>query len=225
MGQREGEFPGVAFAVNTFLTERIEETIAGFAAPLVISLHGNDLDLLDRDAQAVASALSRVPGRWDVQVQAPPGTPQIVVRLRQERAAALGIAPLDCARDAVGAAYEGAEVAQVYQGNRVVSLVVVLAPEDATALRTSGGCSCAAADGGSVPLRDVADIDSRRRPLQDPPFRRPSASDRHRRVWPDAISRRSRRVCAPSPKDVKLAPETMPCSRAPRARRRKRAKI
>jgi Cu/Ag efflux pump CusA len=127
MGKRQGEFAGVAFAVNTFLTERIEETIAGFAAPLVISLHGNDLDLLDRDAQRVAAVLARVPGAADVQVQAPPGTPQIVVRLRQERAAALGLAPLD-ALETVSAAYDGAEVAQVYQGNRVISLIVVLAP-------------------------------------------------------------------------------------------------
>jgi CzcA family heavy metal efflux pump len=158
MGQREGEYPGVAFAVNTFLTERIEETIAGFAAPMVISLHGNDLDLLDRDAQAVASALSRVPGARDVQVQAPPGTPEIVVRLRQERAAALGLAPLD-AVEAVSAAYEGTEVAQVYQGNRVVSLVVVLAPEVRNSVAQIGRLQLRTADGRLVPLRDVADID------------------------------------------------------------------
>ena len=53
-GQRGGGFAGVAFAVNTFLTERIEETIAGFPAPVVINLYGNNLDVLDRDAQAVA---------------------------------------------------------------------------------------------------------------------------------------------------------------------------
>ena len=34
-GERGGGYPGVTFAVNTFLTERIEETIAGFAAPMV----------------------------------------------------------------------------------------------------------------------------------------------------------------------------------------------
>src|SRR5262249_26866643 len=126
-GERGGSFAGVAFAVNTFLTERIEETIAGFAAPLVINLYGPNLDLLDHDAQAVAAALARVPGARDVQVQAPPGTPQLVVRLRQERAAALGIAPLD-AVEAVSAAYEGAEGAQVYQGNRLTRLFVGLAP-------------------------------------------------------------------------------------------------
>jgi len=156
-GERGGSFAGVAFAVNTFLTERIEETIAGFAAPLVINLYGSNLDLLDRDAQAVAAALARVPGARDVQVQAPPGTPQLVVRLRQERAAALGIAPLD-ALETVSAAYGGALVAQVYQANHVIPVVVVLAPETRDRIAEIGRLQLRAADGRLVPLRDVADI-------------------------------------------------------------------
>jgi CzcA family heavy metal efflux pump len=157
-GTRGGGFVGVAFAVNTFLTERIEETIAGFPAPVVINLYGSDLDLLDRDAQAVASSLARVPGARDVQVQAPPGTPQIVVRLRQERAAALGIAPLD-AIETINAAYEGADLAQIYQGSHVVSLVVVLAPDGRNRPSRIGRLQLRAADGRLVPLRDIADIE------------------------------------------------------------------
>ncbi len=155
-GERGG-FAGVTFAVNTFLTERIEETIAGFAAPLVINLYGSNLDLLDRDAQAVAAAVSEVPGARDVQVQAPPGTPQIVVRLRQDRAAPLGIAPLD-ALEAISAAYEGAQVAQVFQANHVIPLVVVLAPETRDRIAEIGRLQLRAADGRLVPLRDIADI-------------------------------------------------------------------
>ncbi len=155
-GERGG-FAGVTFAVNTFLTERIEETIAGFAAPLVINLYGSNLDLLDRDAQAVAAAVSKVPGARDVQVQAPPGTPQLVVRLRGDRAAALGIAPLD-ALEAISAAYEGAQVAQVYQANHVIPLVVVLAPGTRDRIAEIGRLQLRAADGRLVPLRDIADI-------------------------------------------------------------------
>jgi len=156
-GERGGSFAGVTFAVNTFLTERIEETIAGFAAPLVINLYGSNLDLLDHDAQSVAAALSAVSGARDVQVQAPPGAPQVVVRLRQERAAASGIAPLD-AVEAISAAYEGVQVAQVYQANHVVPLVVVLAPEARNKIAQIGRLQLRSADGRLVPLRDVADI-------------------------------------------------------------------
>lgn len=59
-GERGGGFPGVTFAVNTFLTERIEETVTGFAAPLAVNLFGSSLDALDRDAQQVAAAIGQV---------------------------------------------------------------------------------------------------------------------------------------------------------------------
>src|SRR5262249_55563405 len=62
-GRRQGGFAGVTFAVNTFLTERIEETLTGFAAPFVVTLYGADLDALDRDAQAVAGVMPALPGR------------------------------------------------------------------------------------------------------------------------------------------------------------------
>ncbi|NBQ84915.1 MAG: efflux RND transporter permease subunit, partial [Methylophilaceae bacterium] len=51
-------FVGVNFAINTFLTERIEETISGYAASQVINIYGHDLDALDRDAQQVAGVLA-----------------------------------------------------------------------------------------------------------------------------------------------------------------------
>ena len=127
-GQRGYQFPGVTFAVNTFLTERIEETITGFAAPLVVNLYGTDLDLLDRDAQAVAAALAGVPGARDVQLQAPPGTPQLTIRLRHERLAALGPAAARRPGGDPGRLWRRARSGQIYEGNHVIDLVVVLDP-------------------------------------------------------------------------------------------------
>jgi CzcA family heavy metal efflux pump len=156
-GERGAQFPGVTFAVNTFLTERIEETITGFAAPLVINIYGTDLDLLDRDAQAVATAVSGVPGARDVQLQAPPGTAQLAIRLRHERMAALGVQP-GTALDAIQTAFAGAQVGQVYEGSRVVDLVVVLAPEARDRVPAVGALRLRAADGRLIQLQDVADV-------------------------------------------------------------------
>ncbi|HEY7760456.1 MAG TPA: efflux RND transporter permease subunit [Burkholderiales bacterium] len=156
-GERGAQFPGVTFAVNTFLTERIEETITGFAAPLVINIYGTDLDLLDRDAQAVATAVGGVPGARDVQLQAPPGTAQLAIRLRHERMAALGVQP-GAALEAIQTAFAGAQVGQVYEGSRVVDLVVVLAPEARERVPAVGDLRLRAADGRLLRLRDVADV-------------------------------------------------------------------
>ena len=53
-------FPGVSFAINTFLAERIEETVSGYAAEFVIEIFGQDLDLLDRDANVLAQAIAQI---------------------------------------------------------------------------------------------------------------------------------------------------------------------
>jgi CzcA family heavy metal efflux pump len=156
-GERGGGYPGVTFAVNTFLTERIEETIAGFAAPMVVNLFGTSLDQLDRDAQQVAATMNRVPGAREVQVQSPPGAPELTIRLRQERVAALGLTPLEVL-ETVHAAYDGAHVAQVYQGSNVINLVVVLKPELRNDINRVGQLQLRARDGRLVRLSEVADI-------------------------------------------------------------------
>jgi CzcA family heavy metal efflux pump len=157
-GARGVSFPGVAFAVNTFLTERIEETITGYAAPFVVMLYGADLGALDRDALAVAGALAAVPGATDVQLQAPPGAPQISVRLRHEAIAALGLTPLGVLQ-AVHAAYDGAVVGQLRQGTQAIDLVVLLPPEQRDSVAKVGTLSLRNPDGRLVTLSDVADVE------------------------------------------------------------------
>ena len=124
-GDAKADFVGVNFAINTFLTERIEETISGYAASTVINIYGNDLDALDRDAQQIASVVANIKGAQDVLVQSPPGTPQAVIRLRPDKLASWGMQTTDVL-DTIRAAFEGVPIAQIYLGSRVVGLSVVL---------------------------------------------------------------------------------------------------
>ena len=48
--------------MNSFLTERINETLSGRTADLGIKVFGNDLDVLDREAQKINGVLSRIGG-------------------------------------------------------------------------------------------------------------------------------------------------------------------
>src|SRR5574341_752111 len=41
-------FPGLTFKVMPFLVERMEETLSGATAEIVVRLRGDDLDALDR---------------------------------------------------------------------------------------------------------------------------------------------------------------------------------
>ncbi|HZV98347.1 MAG TPA: efflux RND transporter permease subunit, partial [Methylophilaceae bacterium] len=156
-GNMTNGFPGVNFAINTFLTERIEETISGYAAAMVINIYGRDLDALDRDAQAIAGVLASVPGAADVLVQSPPGTPQLVVRLRNDKLLQWGLQPTDVL-DNIRAAYESVPVTQVYQGNRVIGVSVVLDDQSRSNLQQIGKLPLINEEGKMVRLQDVADI-------------------------------------------------------------------
>jgi Cu/Ag efflux pump CusA len=119
------KFPGVYFAIKSFLTERIEETLAGAVGDVVVKVFGDDLATLDEKAHEVAGALERIVGARDVQVRSPPGTPRAVIHLRPERVATLGLRTLDVL-EAVETAFQGTVVAQVHEGSRVADVIVIL---------------------------------------------------------------------------------------------------
>src|SRR5262249_12400643 len=122
------KFPGMTCAAMTFLSERIDEILAGVRAQVVIKIFGDDLDVLDQEAKQVAQVISSTRGAVDVQVEAPPGTPAMVVRLRPERLLQFGFQPVRVL-EAVQAAYQGTVVGQVYEANRVFNIAVILKPE------------------------------------------------------------------------------------------------
>lgn len=152
-----GAYPGVTFSVNTFLTERIEETVAGFPAAIAVNVFGSDLDLLDRDAREIAEVVAAVEGARDVQIQAPAGTAQLGVRLLHEKLAAHGLASRDVLA-AVQTAYEGTKVGQVYFGNQPVDVAVILEPDARRAPVQVAALPIRAPDGRMLRLGDVADV-------------------------------------------------------------------
>lgn len=156
-GVAEQGFVGVNFAINTFLTERIEETISGYAASMVINVYGSDLDALDRDAQEIAATLSEVAGAEDVLVQSPPGTPQVVIRLRPEKLTEWGLKTVDVL-DTLRIAYEGVPISQVYLGNHVVGLGVMLEEEARDDIGDIGNIPFFNPDKKLLHLKDIAFI-------------------------------------------------------------------
>lgn len=151
-------FPGVHFAIKPFLTERIEETISGSTAEVVIKLYGDDLDQLDTTAQQVARTISGMAGTVDVQVESPPGAPQQVIRLRPDKLHEFGIAPV-AVLDAIEAAYQGKSVGQTYEGNRTFDVTVRLEAALRQRPEHVGALFVRNADGALIPVRALADIE------------------------------------------------------------------
>ena len=156
-GVAETGFVGANFAINTFLTERIEETISGYTASHIIHIYGQDLDALDADARQIANVLSSIKGATDVQVLSPPGTPQAVIRLRPDALAKWGLQTTDVL-DTIRAAFESVPVNQVYLGNRTVGLSVSMHLEARDDIGDIGQISLFNPDGKLLHLKDITYI-------------------------------------------------------------------
>lgn len=151
------QLPGVSFSVETFLSERIEETISGYTAAVVFNIYGTDLDALDEEAQETARVISAVPGASDVLVQSPPGTPQLVVQLRPADLARWGLDAVSVL-DVVRTAFGGDTVGQVAQGVRVIDVAVVLDPLDRQNPFQVAALPLRTPDGNYIQLNQVASV-------------------------------------------------------------------
>lgn len=150
-------FPGISTSVNTFLVERIDETISGTPAPVVISVFGNNLDNIDRVSMQIAHLVALLRGAASVRVQSPPGTPELSVRLEQARLSRYGFRPVDV-MDAIQSAYRGVTVAQEHDGVRSYDVSVILKPSDRMDIGQVGSLLLRNPDGVMVPLHDLAEL-------------------------------------------------------------------
>jgi len=150
-------FPGVSFGVNTFLAERIEETVSGYAAEFVVEVFGNDLDLLDRDAAQIARVLRGIEGARDITIQSPPGTPQMVFQIDPARLSDRGLQMVEVL-DLLRTFYGGIEVGQVVERGRTIPLVAIAGLEHRQALERAGQLRFQSPDGSLFRLADVAEL-------------------------------------------------------------------
>jgi len=151
------QFPGLTFKVMPFLVERMEETLSGATAEIVVTLRGDELGALDRAAEAVRRVMLKVRGAADVTVESQASAPELVVRLRHDRVAALGFAPT-AVLEAVETTFQGAEVGQVFDGTRVFDVTVRLPTAEHRTAESIGKLLLTSAAGLRVPLRELADV-------------------------------------------------------------------
>ncbi|MGD9602866.1 MAG: efflux RND transporter permease subunit [Gammaproteobacteria bacterium] len=149
--------PGITFEANTFLTERIDETISGYTAPVVVNLFGSDLDVLDAKAHELAAVLREVPGARNVRVRAAHPTPTLAIALDAASLARFG---LDARQvlEAVRSAYGGHVVNEIARDNRRVPVIVLLPDAQRRDADRLGELIVARRAGAPVRLADVATV-------------------------------------------------------------------
>jgi CzcA family heavy metal efflux pump len=150
-------FPGLSTSVNTFLEERIDETISGTTAPVVVNVFGDNLDVIDRTAQQIAQLIGTIHGVASVRVESPPGIPELSVRLNPDALSRAGLRPVEVL-DAIQAAYSGVTVSQIYEGSRTWDVAVVLDPARRRTVGDIGQLMVRNTDGLAVTLGTLATI-------------------------------------------------------------------
>ena len=152
--------PGVRWWANTFLTERIHETLSGVTAPVVVTIYGRRLAALNADALRIAAALRKVRGAAGVRIQTPPGTPELSIRLKRAALTRYGFTS-GKVLGAIQTSYSGRTVGRVYTAGRSFPIVVVLPPARRTDPAAIGQVPLESPTGLVVPLSALAHIRER----------------------------------------------------------------
>jgi CzcA family heavy metal efflux pump len=153
------------------------------ASPFAVDVFGEDLDQVDKAADAVAAVLRKLHGAGDVAETSNTRAPAIRIDLNFQRLAIYGLSAADVL-DTVQTVFQGKPVSQVYQDGRAFDLVVI-GPD---ALRQDpegvGKLLLRSSSGVSVPLRRVANV---------------YLTDGRTRIQHDAGQRVQRVTAAPTP--------------------------
>lgn len=151
------EIPGANFSLKPFLTERVEETISGNTAPVVVNVFGSDFREIDDVAAAVVAAMASVKGGRDVRLRTAPTAPELTMKLREGDLVRWGLQPVDVL-DVIRTAYQGEIVGRVHDGNLAFNIVTLLTPESRSSVAKIGDLPIRTPGGTFVALRQIADI-------------------------------------------------------------------
>ncbi|MGJ4930489.1 efflux RND transporter permease subunit [Bradyrhizobium sp. HKCCYLS2038] len=151
------DFAGFNLSIKTYLTERIEETLSGFNAAVVINVFGPDLDDLEQASRDIARELGEVWGAIDIQQQSPPGMPQVNVTLRPTDLQSWGLDAVEVL-ELIRTAYQGDVVGQAYEGNVVFNVIVKLDPDASARPTQIGDMPIRTPSGAYVLLKQIADV-------------------------------------------------------------------
>ena len=157
------QFPGVEFNFSQYIQDNVEEAASGVKGENSVKVYGNDLQTLEKTADAVAGVLAKVPGIEDLAVLRSLGQPTIRIDVDRVRAARYGLAPGDV-NAVVQTAIGGQSAGDLYEGtsDRHFPMMVRLAAPFRQSLDSIRRIpvAAAAATGGviQVPLEDLADV-------------------------------------------------------------------
>jgi cobalt-zinc-cadmium resistance protein CzcA len=151
------KIPGIAYIFEQPIANKLAEMMTGTEGQLSVKLFGPDLDVLNEKIKEVRNVLASVRGATDLQIEQTTGIPQLVIRLRREKLARFGLQVAEVA-DIIQTALEGMEVSDVYEKDRVTSLLIRLPEEYRSSEEAIKNLLVDVLGGSRIPLSELADI-------------------------------------------------------------------
>lgn len=119
------QVPGTFSVLSSPLADRIGHLLSGVSAPVVVKIHGPDLDELQRLGARALSVARSIPGLESARLEPLASVPQLRIEVDRRRALAFGLTP-GALNDQLSRLLGGETVAVLQQGARSYDLVVRL---------------------------------------------------------------------------------------------------
>jgi CzcA family heavy metal efflux pump len=147
-GLEEGDNPTTGSGLNV---------LTGSDEPLVVRVFGQDLDVLQREANRVRGIVAQVDGVEDPRIELPAAQPTLQIEVDLDKARAEGIKPGDVRR-AEATLLQGLQVGSIFQQQKVFQVIVQGAPQVRQSVASVRNLLIDRPGGGHVRLGDVADV-------------------------------------------------------------------
>src|SRR5216117_601198 len=89
---------GFTFNIMQFISERIEETLTGTTATVVVKVFGPDLDVLQAKGAEVRNVMAGIAGVTDLSLEQQTGVPKLLIRFHRETMSLHGLNSSDVAQ-------------------------------------------------------------------------------------------------------------------------------
>jgi cobalt-zinc-cadmium resistance protein CzcA len=153
------KIPGVIFNFSQVIQDNVEEAMSGVKGENSIKLFGRDLKTLEAKAVEIENVMKDVKGVKDLGIFRLVGQPNLLIQVDRETSARYGLQVADV-NAVVQAAVGGQAVTQVFEGERLIDLVVRFMPEYRQDVESISNILVSTPDGARIPLKQLATITS-----------------------------------------------------------------
>ncbi|WOE78667.1 CusA/CzcA family heavy metal efflux RND transporter [Pseudomonas protegens] len=120
--------PGSAYELSQPIQLRFNELISGVRSDVAVKVFGDDMTVLNKTANEIATALQGLSGASEVKVEQTSGLPVLTINIDRDKAARFGLNVGDV-QDTIAVAVGGRQAGTLYEGDRRFDMVVRLSDQ------------------------------------------------------------------------------------------------